>query len=1319
MIDEATISKLKSVFLIMVLICSGLFFILPLTPEIQIASASAWTQTTDTEFYNGSFENIMVNGTGASAKLQVVPMGQSLWTNKTRIGVSSPGPTWGHDMAPIYGTDKVLLFGGTNETDDLNETWIYDYGDNTWTKRTYSTGPSARFHHGMAPVYNEAKVVLFGGNSGSTYFNDTWIYDYNTDSWTQNKSQPLPPFDIHRYRPASHRSDDKIALFSGGPLNDDTYVYDVSSDTWKKLSTTTNPSDRIYHRMATVDGTDKAVLFSGLIGMNTNDTWVFDFGDENWTEKSPATTPLSRFNYGMAPIFGTSKIMIFGGLAWPTHFDDAWIYDISQGAEGSWFNVTPQAPAIKPGPRENGIMVPIFGTNSILLFGGRYYDGVTTYYLNDTWVYSHGSTMANGTYTSMAYNTTSKSDFKTLSWSAETPADTTIRLQLRTGANESDIYTKPFVGPDGTAATYYTLSPSPIWSGHDNGIFIQYKTYFNTTNPSRTPALKDITITYNCLPTLEVLSPANESILADNKPTFNWNFSDSDSPEQKAFEVLIDDDINFGSVNFNSGQQSTGKESWKFPLGTTYSTIPDGTWYWTVRTKDADEQWTEYSAPFKFQIDSQPPSSMLVQPINDGYYSRLDYIIGTASDPASGSGLNKIKVQIKSLGTNQYWNGSDWITAECWLIGDGNINWIYNTTAIPWQSELSYSVQSQAIDNASNIEADSTKVIFMIDKESPNSTIFEPNNDVWLNSLESISGSCLDIGGSGIDTIEICITCVTEYRCWDDTQWGTQETWLVVTGDSQWQYNSSSISWITGYQYEIKSRGIDKAENIEIPMNDTTFYYDSEPPQNLGILINNDQEYTTSTSVTLAVSAEDTASGISKVSFSTDGSQWLDWEPFNIIRYLDLPVGDGEKSVYFNAQDNTGNIAEPVFDTIILDTTPPQNLSIVINGNAQYSTSEEVTIGLSAKDVTSGLSEMSFSTNLITWTPWEPYMVSKAMTFSTSDGEKVVYFMVKDIVGNIAEPVFDSIIVDTTPPHALSISINSGATDTNSTEVHLSLSASDDTSGLDQVSFSTDGNTWSSWEPFTTEKSFTLPPNDGKKIVYFKVKDRAGNIAAPVSALIILNTTTPQDQTGPSTDSTSSSADEYAWMLYSIIAIVIVLIILLIGFLAIKRKKAKDQRVVDESAVTTIKPGQFTPSEPIPAQETGAPEISSQPQPQVAGAIPSEQPQLVPTVEPEQPQLAPQPEAVPALASPAAQASAEAPQAMPEAIQIPRLPPATEPSEAQPTAPSAVPEEPVVPSTKPEPEPEVRLPETDESKPAEENSDPNKQVQSQQSDEQQ
>ena len=70
----------------------------------------------------------------------------------------------------------------------------------------------------------------------------------------------------------------------------------------------------------------------------------------------------------------------------------------------------------------------------------------------------------------------------------------------------------------------------------------------------------------------------------------------------------------------------------------------------------------------------------------------------------------------------------------------------------------------------------------------------------------------------------------------------------------------------------------------------------------------------------------------------------------------------------------------------------------------------------------------------------------------------------------------------------------------------LELKAVDDTSGLYQMSFSSDGITWSYWENYTQVKSYILSGGDGEKTVYFRVKDRAGNTASPVSDTIILDT---------------------------------------------------------------------------------------------------------------------------------------------------------------------------------------------------------------------
>ena len=102
-----------------------------------------------------------------------------------------------------------------------------------------------------------------------------------------------------------------------------------------------------------------------------------------------------------------------------------------------------------------------------------------------------------------------------------------------------------------------------------------------------------------------------------------------------------------------------------------------------------------------------------------------------------------------------------------------------------------------------------------------------------------------------------------------------------------------------------------------------------------------------------------------------------------------------------------------------------------------------------------------------------------------------------------------SFIVDNTSPTG-SISINSGATHTNSTSVNLSIVGNDDSSGVSSVMLSEDSNfTTSSWEPFSTSKTFNLSSGDGSKKIYMKLKDNASNISSIYDDTIILDTIPP------------------------------------------------------------------------------------------------------------------------------------------------------------------------------------------------------------------
>jgi hypothetical protein len=92
------------------------------------------------------------------------------------------------------------------------------------------------------------------------------------------------------------------------------------------------------------------------------------------------------------------------------------------------------------------------------------------------------------------------------------------------------------------------------------------------------------------------------------------------------------------------------------------------------------------------------------------------------------------------------------------------------------------------------------------------------------------------------------------------------------------------------------------------------------------------------------------------------------------------------------------------------------------------------------------------------------------------------------------------------PPTNLQIRVNNAAQYTASASVSLSLSAT----GATQCRYSNDGASWSGWEGYTTQKTWTLTSGDGNKQIYYQCEDAVGNLAMPVSAEIHLDTVPPR-----------------------------------------------------------------------------------------------------------------------------------------------------------------------------------------------------------------
>jgi PKD repeat protein len=97
---------------------------------------------------------------------------------------------------------------------------------------------------------------------------------------------------------------------------------------------------------------------------------------------------------------------------------------------------------------------------------------------------------------------------------------------------------------------------------------------------------------------------------------------------------------------------------------------------------------------------------------------------------------------------------------------------------------------------------------------------------------------------------------------------------------------------------------------------------------------------------------------------------------------------------------------------------------------------------------------------------------------------------------------------DITAPSG-TIQINGTNALVTSNQVTLKLSATDNSGVVAEMQFSNDNGPFSAWEPYATNRIWLLSTNDGTKSVYVKFRDVVGNVSAPATDTIKLDTTPP------------------------------------------------------------------------------------------------------------------------------------------------------------------------------------------------------------------
>ena len=192
------------------------------------------------------------------------------------------------------------------------------------------------------------------------------------------------------------------------------------------------------------------------------------------------------------------------------------------------------------------------------------------------------------------------------------------------------------------------------------------------------------------------------------------------------------------------------------------------------------------------------------------------------------------------------------------------------------------------------------------------------------------------------------------------------------------------------------------------------------------------------------------------------------------------------------------SIATDTVNVTVQDTTPPVTTA---TGGSENWYNANVISTFSATDSCSGVKEIHYSVNgTETVIPG-----SSASAIITTEGANNITYFAVDNAGNMESPKGFTVKIDKTPPTG-SVVINGDALSTTSTSVTLTLSATDNLSGISQMRFSNDNTNWSAWEPYNTSKNWILSNTSDLMTVYVQFMDVAGNISSSYSDTIYMDT---------------------------------------------------------------------------------------------------------------------------------------------------------------------------------------------------------------------
>jgi len=271
-------------------------------------------------------------------------------------------------------------------------------------------------------------------------------------------------------------------------------------------------------------------------------------------------------------------------------------------------------------------------------------------------------------------------------------------------------------------------------------------------------------------------------------------------------------------------------------------------------------------------------------------------------------------------------------------------------------------------------------------------------------------------------------------------------------------------------------------------------------------------------SVTVALSATDTQSGLAAIRYTLDGSDPTASSP----SYTAPFTVSATTTVKYRAWDNVGNAESTNSQLVQIDTQAPTS-SIACGGTICSSGwYGPVSVSLSATDTQSGVATIRYTLDgsdptASSATYSAPFTVSTTTT---------VKYRAWDDAGNIEATNSQLIQIDTIAPSS-SISCNGStcSTSTYSAAVTVTLSATDTESGVAVIRYTLDGS-----DPTASSTAYSDPISiSDTTTVKYRAWDNAGNVEATNSQLVQVVQTAPDTEAPTSSIACNLSVCSSAW----------------------------------------------------------------------------------------------------------------------------------------------------------------------------------------------